>query len=255
MTRWKLTVEYDGGPFSGWQRQEEGIPSVQQAIEDAIFAFCQQRLTIHVAGRTDAGVHARGQVCHVDIDYGTRALSGFDLAKALNAHLRPLPVAILSAQEVDENFHARFSATNKLYNYLILNRNAPPALEESRVWYFKHDLDVPAMNAAAKLLLGHHDFTTFRDSQCQAKTPMRTLDRLEIEEQPLGGANGRLLTMHAEGRSFLHHQVRNMIGTLTLVGQGRWTLDDFKTAFEAKDRTRGGQTAPPQGLYMMRIDY
>lgn len=245
--KWKLTVEYDGGPFNGWQRQEEGVPSVQAAIEDGIFGFCQQRLTIHVAGRTDAGVHAKGQVCHVDLP--KRDINGFELAKAITANIKTDAVSILKAEEVGEDFHARFSAKNKLYTYRILRRSAPPALDYGRVWHFKRDLNVDAMKNAAKYLLGLHDFTTFRDSDCQAKSPIKTLDRLDIEQ------SGDEILFHAEGRSFLHHQVRNMVGTLTLVGDGKWQVTDIKTALEAKDRTKGGPTAPADGLYLMRVDY
>jgi tRNA pseudouridine38-40 synthase len=255
MQRWKLTIEYRGTSYRGWQRQEAGVPSVQQAIEDAIHAFCQQRITIHVAGRTDAGVHARGQVAHFDLDYGTRALSGHDLAKALNAHLRPQPVAIVSAEMVGPDFHARFAAVNKLYLYRIINRAAPPALDDGLAWHVRRTLDVNAMRAAARHLLGKHDFTTFRDSECQAKSPEKTIDRLDFEILPYDAHGGREIRLYAEARSFLHHQVRNMIGTLEQVGEGKWTQADVLEALRARDRTRGGPTAPPDGLYLMRVDY
>lgn len=255
MTRWKLTIEYDGGGFSGWQRQEPGIPSVQQAVEDAFFGFCQQRLTLVVAGRTDAGVHARGQVAHVDLDYGERPLSGDDLAKAVNAHLRPRAVSILSAEPVPDDFHARFSATNKLYTYRIINRPAPAALGAGHVWHVRRALDVDAMNEAAKHLIGHHDFSTFRDSACQAKTPDRTLDQLVVEARDYDGGGGREILIHAEARSFLHHMVRNIVGTLSLVGDGKWTPAQVKEALELRDRTKGGPTAPADGLYLIRVDY
>jgi tRNA pseudouridine38-40 synthase len=257
MQRWKLTIEYDGTPYAGWQRQESGIPSVQLAVEDAIEGFCQQRLTIHVAGRTDAGVHARGQVAHVDLDYGDRPLTGYDLMMALNAQLKLAghAIAILRADPVADDFHARFSATNKLYCYRILNRAAPPVLESGRAWHVKKPLDVAAMREGARHLLGHHDFTTFRDSECQAKSPMKTLNRLDIETRSLDGCGGVDILFFVEGRSFLHHQVRNMVGTLERVGAGKWTPDDVKTALNAKDRTKGGQTAPAEGLYLMRVDY
>jgi tRNA pseudouridine38-40 synthase len=254
MTRWKLTIEYDGGGFSGLQRQEPGVPSVQQAIEDAFFGFCQQRLTLTVAGRTDAGVHARAQVAHVDLDYGERLLSGGDLAKAVNAHLRPQAISVINAEIMPADFHARFSATNKLYTYLILNRPAPPALETGHVWHVRRPLDVDAMNAAAKHLLGHHDFSTFRDTACQAKTPDRTLDRLDVETRDYDGG-GREILIHAEARSFLHHMVRNIVGTLSLVGDHKWTPAQVKEALELRDRTKGGPTAPSDGLYLMRVDY
>ncbi|MDB5490772.1 MAG: tRNA pseudouridine synthase [Micavibrio sp.] len=253
--RWKLIIEYCGTPYSGWQRQEEGVRSVQGVVEDAIHAFCQQRLTIHVAGRTDAGVHARGQVAHFDLDYGDRALTGYDLTKALNAHLKTEAVSVISAEAVDAEFHARFGAVNKLYVYRIVNRNAKPALEDGKVLHIRRDLDIGAMQLAANRLLGNHDFTTFRASECQAKSPVKTLDRLDIEAVAYDDEGGREIRIYAEGRSFLHHQVRNMVGTLALVGEGKWTPDDVAAALAACDRTKGGPTAPPDGLYLMRVDY
>ena len=255
MQRWKLTIEYCGAEYCGWQRQESGIPSVQQSIEDAIFAFCQQRLTLHVAGRTDAGVHGRGQVAHFDLDYGDRALSGYALAKALNAHLRPQKIAIITADPVDSEFHSRFDATNKLYCYRIINRPAPPVLDDGLAWHVKRELDIDAMRAGAKHLLGKHDFTTFRDSDCQALSPIKTLDRLDIEAAPYDAHGGREIRILTEGRSFLHHQVRNMVGTLELVGAGKWQPEDMQKALDARDRTKGGPTCPPDGLYLMRVDY
>ncbi|HQX28066.1 MAG TPA: tRNA pseudouridine(38-40) synthase TruA [Alphaproteobacteria bacterium] len=255
MTRWKLTIEYVGTNYSGWQRQEEGVPSVQAAIELAIKKFCQQDITIHVAGRTDAGVHAKGQVAHFDLDYGGRKLEGFDLMKALNAHLKPQPVGIIKAETVPDDFHARFNAKNKLYQYRILNRSAFPTFEQGLVWHFKRPLDVAVMKEAAKHLLGHHDFTTFRDSECQAKSPDRTLDRLEITDKDYDESGGREILIEAEARSFLHHMMRNIAGTLVLVGEGKWKPEDVKTALEARDRTKGGPTAPPDGLTLVRVDY
>lgn len=254
LTRWKLTIEYNGTPFSGWQRQDN-VPSVQQAVEEAIEKFCQQEISIYSAGRTDAGVHAWGQVAHFDLDYGDRPLTGFDLAKALNAHLRPQPVSILAAEDVDHDFHARFDAQNKRYCYRILSRSAPPVLEKNRLWHFKYGLNVKAMRKAAEHLLGHHDFSTFRDSQCQAKSPMRTLDLLEIKERAYDHIGGIEVRVIAEAKSFLHHQVRNMAGTLALVGQGKWEPADVKKALEAKSRPAGGPTAPAHGLYLVKIDY
>jgi tRNA pseudouridine38-40 synthase len=250
MTRWKLTIEYDGAPYSGWQHQDHA-PSVQNEIEKAITGFCQQQIRIHVAGRTDAGVHARGQVAHFDLDYGDRPLTGFDLAKALNAHLRIAgqPIAILQADIVSDEFHARFSAKNKLYLYRIINRPAPLTLERGKAWQFKRPLDEARMQAAANILLGQHDFTSFRDSECQAKSPVKTLDRFDIKR------SGDVIECEVEGRSFLHHQVRNMVGTLSHVGEGKWTVDDVARALAAKDRTKGGITAPADGLYLMRVDY
>ena len=248
MTRWKLTIEYNGAPYCGWQRQD-GQPSVQQHIEEAITKFCQQDIRIHAAGRTDTGVHGRGQVAHFDLDYGTRPLRGFDLAKALNAHLRPEPIAIIKAEEAHPEFHARFDAKNKLYRYRIINRTAPITTDQGFAWHFWKNLDVPAMHDTAQILIGTHDFTTFRDSDCQAKSPVRTLSRIEVKRA------GDEVIMECEAKSFLHHQVRNMIGTLVMVGEGKWSKDDFRAALDAKDRTRGGITAPPDGLTLVRIDY
>jgi len=252
MTRWKLTIEYQGTAYAGWQWQEH-MPSVQQAIEAAIQAFCQQELRLHVAGRTDAGVHAVGQVAHFDMDYGDRPLTGYDLAKALNAHLRAHDISILDAEAVSDEFHARYSAKNKLYIYKILNRQAPPATAQNLVWHIRRPLNVPMMREAAVHLLGHHDFTTFRAAECQAKTPFKTLDRLDIIEIPQ--KFGSLIEIHAEARSFLHHQVRNMVGTLVQVGEEKWPPAQVKAALEACDRAQGGPTAPPDGLYLVEVRY
>ena len=251
MTRWKLTIEYKGTDYSGWQRQDD-VPTVQRAIEEAIYKFCQQEVTLHVAGRTDAGVHAKGQVAHFDLE---RVISGFDLAKALNAHLRPQAISIIRAEAMTEEFHARFKATNKLYHYRIINRPGFLTIDYGLAWYIKHELNVPAMIEGAKYLLGHHDFSTFRDSECQAKSPEKTLDRLDISVRDYDGCGGREILIAAEAKSFLHHQVRNMVGTLSMVGEGKWQPSDVKTALEAKDRTKGGPTAPPEGLYLVRVDY
>lgn len=257
-TRWKLTIEYKGTEYYGWQRQKE-VPSIQQTIEEAITSFCQQEISITVAGRTDAGVHAKGQIAHFDLDYGDRPLTGFDLAKALNAHLRPAPIAILKAEAVDADFHARFGATNKLYQYRIVERPSFLALEQGLAWQIRRPygeiLDVEAMHEGAQYLLGHHDFTSFRDAQCQAKSPMRTLDRLDVTVRDYDGYGGREILIEAEGQSFLHHQVRNMVGTLVLVGEGKWKPEDVKAALEAKDRSAAGPTCPSDGLYLVRIDY
>ena len=255
MTRWKLTIEYVGTDYSGWQRQELGTPSVQASIEEAIKKFCQQDITIHAAGRTDAGVHAKGQVAHFDLDYGTRKLEGPDLAKALNAHLRPQPIGILKAEVVADDFHARFQAKNKLYEYRIMNRSAFPTFEQGRVWHVKRALDVNSMREAAQYFVGHHDFTTFRASECQAKSPERTLDRLEVYEGPDHPNDGKDILIEAEARSFLHHMVRNMVGTLALVGEGKWQPENVQKALDARDRTKGGPTAPADGLTLMRVDY
>lgn len=248
MTRWKLTIEYNGKPYNGWQRQD-GQPSVQQAIEEAIFKFCAQDIRIHAAGRTDTGVHGLGQVAHFDLDYGTRALSGYDLAKAINAHLRPQPVVVVHAEEAAPDFHARFMATNKLYRYRIINRSAPLTVDQNFAWNIWKPLDVSAMHDAAQVFVGTHDFTTFRDTDCQAKSPIRTINRLDLTR------NGDEVVMEVEAKSFLHHQVRNTVGTLMLVGAGKWTKADVKAALDARDRTKGGMTAPPDGLYLVRIDY
>jgi tRNA pseudouridine38-40 synthase len=251
--RWKCIVEYDGSAFCGWQRQEDNGPTVQGVLEDALYAFCQQRITVHAAGRTDAGVHARGQVCHFDLE--DRPISEIDLIKAFTALVRPHRVAVVQAQIVAPDFHARFAAKNKLYTYRILNRQAPAAIESGRMWHHRRLLDVDLMREAARHLLGHHDFTSFRDSACQAKSPVKTLDRLDIEVVPYDEYDGRELRIHVQGRSFLHHQVRIMAGTLLMVGDHKWAPIDVKTALEARDRTKGGPTAPSDGLYLVRVDY
>lgn len=251
--RWKLTVEYDGSKFFGWQRQDDNAPTVQGVIEDAIFSYCQQRITVNVAGRTDAGVHATGQICHFDLE--NRPVSPFDLAKGLNALVRPHRVSIIKAEEVPSEFHSRFDAKNKLYTYRIINRSAPPAIELGRAWHHRRPLNIEAMREGAKYLLGNHDFTTFRDSDCQAKSPIKTLDRLDIETLPYDAHGGIEIRIHAEAKSFLHHQVRNMAGTLQMVGDNKWQPIDVKTALEARDRTKGGPTAPSDGLYLVRVDY
>ncbi|MEC7029254.1 MAG: tRNA pseudouridine(38-40) synthase TruA [Pseudomonadota bacterium] len=253
--RWKLTIEYRGTDYCGWQRQEDGLPTIQQSIEDAIYKFCQKNITTTVAGRTDAGVHATGQVLHMDLDYGDRPLTGFELLKAINAHMRPQPISVIDAEVVADDFNARFDAINKLYRYRILQRPAFPAIEQGLVWHVKKKLDVNAMQEGAKYLLGKHDFTTFRDSQCQAKSPVRTLDRLEISAREYDISGGREIIMEAEAQSFLHHQIRNFIGTLALVGEGKWQPEDVKTALEKCDRTAAGPTAPSDGLYLVRVDY
>lgn len=251
--RWKLTIEYDGGPFAGWQRQPN-IISVQECIETAITAFTGQTdVKLTVAGRTDAGVHALGQVAHVDIDgpFDAKAMK-----EATTFHLRPHPISIIGAEMVADDFSARMSATNRLYCYRILcNRRTEPVLLKNRVWYVGTDLDVAAMQQAANHLLGTHDFSTFRDSECQAKSPVRSIDRIEIIDATSPLCHGRALEIWVEARSFLHHQVRNITGTLKLVGEGKWQPDDVKEALAACDRRRGGPTAPAHGLYFVRVDY
>jgi tRNA pseudouridine38-40 synthase len=245
MPRYKLTLEYDGGPFVGWQRQENGL-SVQAALEEAVLRFCGEAVTLVAAGRTDAGVHAEGQVAHLDLQRETRSDT---LRDAVNAHLRPHPVAVLAAEAVSDGFHARFSALARHYRYSILNRRAPPALGRGQLWHIVQPLDWEAMGDAAEALCGKHDFTTFRAAECQAKSPVKTLDRLGVRRE------GDIVIIEASARSFLHHQVRSMVGSLKLVGLGRWTKADLKAALDARDRAQCGPVAPPDGLSLMRVDY
>ncbi len=254
MQRYKLTIEYMGRDYYGWQRQPD-VPSIQQEIENAIYKFCAQNVTVTVAGRTDAGVRARGQVAHVDLAPFKKPMDGFAIMKAINAHLRPQPISILNVEPINDDFHARFSAVNKLYQYKIVNRHAFLTVENGQVWHIQRQLDIEAMCEATQYLLGNHDFTTFRDSECQARSPIKTLDRLDITVRDYDLCGGREIVLETEGKSFLHHQVRNMVGTLSLVGLGKWKPKDMKTALEAKDRTKGGPTAPADGLYLMRVDY
>ncbi|HEY6916584.1 MAG TPA: tRNA pseudouridine(38-40) synthase TruA, partial [Allosphingosinicella sp.] len=230
MTRFRLTVEFDGRPFMGWQRQSHG-PSVQQAIEEAVFAITGEEAVLHAAGRTDAGVHARAMVAHVDIE---RPIGAFRLSEGLNAKLRPLPIAILQAEEAPDDWHARFSCIGRRYIYRIVNRRAPLALDAGRAWHVKVPLDAEAMHDAAQRLVGRHDFTTFRSAHCQSESPLKTLDRLEVR------ASGDVIEVEAAARSFLHHQVRSMVGCLELVGRGSWTADDLQAALEARDRAALG---------------
>lgn len=245
MPRYRLVIEYDGRPFRGWQRQANG-PSVQQTLEEAIAAFCGHAVRMQGAGRTDAGVHARHQVAHVDLDKPWRADT---IRDATNAHLKPWPVAVLSAEAVGPDFDARRSASARHYIYRILNRRGPPALEAGRVWHVPWPLHVAPMRAGAAHLRGRHDFTTFRAAECQAKSPIRTLDRLDIERER------DEIRLYASARSFLHHQVRSMVGTLVLAGGGRLTPEDVRLALEARDRSRCGPMAPPGGLYLVGVDY
>ncbi len=245
MTRYKLTLEYDGTPFVGWQRQDNG-PSVQAEVEAAVEAFCGTPVSVYGAGRTDAGVHAMGQVAHCDIERETDADTVRD---ALNHYLRKVPVTILSADAVDDAFHARFSAVRRHYHYRILNRRPPPAIERDKVWWIPKTVDAVAMQAAAQVLVGHHDFSSFRAASCQAKSPVKTLDQLDVSR------NGAEISFNAVARSFLHHQVRNMVGTLMWVGTGKWTVADVRAALAACDRTAAGPTAPPDGLYLVQVDY
>ena len=245
MPRYRVTVEYDGGPFAGWQRQDNG-PSIQSALEEAIFKLSAERVGVTGAGRTDAGVHARGQVAHFDL---VKEFSGDKVRDALNAHLRPAPIAILEAAVAAPDFHARFSAIGRHYEYRILCRRAPPALDRGHVWHVSRALNAEAMQQAAQCFAGQHDFTTFRSSECQAKSPVKTIYRFDVSRQ------GDEIVLYTRARSFLHHQVRSMTGTLKLVGEGKWRPSDVARALEARDRTRCGTVAPPDGLTLLRVDY
>lgn len=245
MPRYKLTIEYDGGPFVGWQTQPNGA-SVQGVLEAAVVAINGAPSMVQGAGRTDAGVHAFGQVAHADL---VKAWDPFVLCNALNAHVRPHPISVLAAEEAAGDFHVRFSATRRHYLYRILNRRAPPALEKGRVWWLPIALDADAMHEAAQLLIGKHDFTTFRSVSCQAQSPIKTLDRLAVSRF------GEAIEIATDARSFLHHQVRSMVGSLKLVGEGKWRARDLKAALQAKNRSECGPVAPPNGLYLVKVDY
>jgi tRNA pseudouridine38-40 synthase len=243
--RYKLTIEYDGTPFVGWQLQTNGR-SVQQAMEEAITAFSGEQRRIGVAGRTDAGVHALGQVAHLDL---TDNWPADTVREAINAHLRPEPVAVVTCERVGDGFDARFSATARHYFYRIINRRAPLALDGHRAWQVARGLDAEAMNDAARVLLGNHDFTTFRAAACQAKSPIRTLDRLSVNRC------GEELEISASARSFLHHQVRSIAGSLKLVGEGKWSAGELEGALKACDRKACGPVAPAHGLYLAGVEY
>ncbi len=246
MPRFVLTIEYDGAPFVGWQRQANGV-SVQQRLEEAVAAINGgARAVVHGAGRTDAGVHALGQMAHIDLARDWRVDR---LRDAINAHLKPDPIVVLAARAVGEDFEARFSATRRHYLYVIDNRRAPLALNLGRAWHVKRPLDAQAMHEAAQSLVGRHDFTTFRASECQANSPMRTLERLDVRR------DGERIEIVASARSFLHNQVRSMVGSLEHVGSGKWRVEDLALALRAKDRARCGQVAPPHGLYLVAVDY
>jgi tRNA pseudouridine38-40 synthase len=245
VTRWRLTVEYDGGPFMGWQRQNHG-PSVQQTLEEALERMTGERAAFTAAGRTDAGVHALAMPVHVDV---AKPLTPHRLREGLNALVRPQPVSVLDVEEVADDWHARFSCVGRRYLYRILNRRAPPALNRGRVWHIAVPLDVEAMQQGAAMLVGRHDFTTFRSAQCQSDSPVKTLDRLEVRRE------GEEIHVEAAARSFLHHQVRSMVGCLALVGRGQWTPHDMRKALEARDRAALGLNAPPHGLYFVGAEY
>lgn len=245
MPRYKCLVEYDGTYFSGWQKQKDS-QSVQGCIEEALFSFCGKPVTIYTAGRTDAGVHALGQVCHFDLEtsYAIERVRG-----GLNFYMHDKNVVIISVTEVAPEFHARFDAKKRHYEYRILNRRTPSALNKHRVWHIPVVLDIDAMQRAADKLIGHHDFTSFRDSQCQAKSALKTLDRLEVVK------HGEEITIYASAKSFLHHMVRNLVGTLVLVGEGKLTPEDMNIILDKKNRKYAGQTAPAHGLYFMKVEY
>jgi tRNA pseudouridine38-40 synthase len=245
MPCYRITIEYDGRDLVGWQRQKNG-PSVQQHIEEAIFDFCGEEVRIQGAGRTDAGVHALRQVANFELTSNRKPQV---VMNALNQHLKPAPIAILECLEIDEEFNARFSATKRHYLYRIINRRAPLTVDAGLAWHVKRDLHADAMNNAAQILVGRHDFTSFRAAACQANSPVRTLEKLTVERE------GEEIQIRASAISFLHNQVRSMVGSLSLVGTGQWTENDLRAALEAKDRQRAGPNAPPYGLYLTRVDY
>ena len=245
MTRFALTLEFDGGPYMGLQRQAHG-PSVQQSVEEAVEAITREKATLHAAGRTDAGVHALAMRVHVDIGY---RIEPFRLMEALNALLRPQPIAVIACEEKPDDWHARFSCVGRSYLYRIVNRRAPLTLEAGKAWQLAQPLDAEAMHRAAQALVGHHDFTTFRSVHCQARSPIKTLDRLDVRRE------GEDVLIVAEARSFLHHQVRSMVGCLAMVGMGRWREAQVAGALEARNRQALGLNAPPQGLYFTGAKY
>ena len=245
MPRYKLTLEYDGAGLVGWQRQDNG-PSVQEALESAVMGFCGDIVVAVAAGRTDAGVHARGQVAHIDL---SRDHAPDTVRDALNAHLRPAAIAVLTVETVAEDFHARFSATKRHYRYRIVNRRGPLTLERGRAWLVQGPLDDAAMRAGAGALIGRHDFSSFRAAECQAKSPVKTLDVLDVTR------DGDAIAVTASARSFLHRQVRNLVGSLVLVGQGKWRAGDMARVLAARDRATAGPTAPAEGLYLMAVEY
>jgi tRNA pseudouridine38-40 synthase len=245
VTRWRLTIEYDGRPFMGWQRQDHG-PSVQQRLEEAIFRMTGELAAVHAAGRTDAGVHALAMAAHVEIEKG---VTEHRLREGLNALVRPHPISVLAVDRMPDDWHARFSCIGRKYLYRILNRRAPPALDRGRVWHVAVPLDAEAMAEGAAMLVGRHDFTTFRSVQCQSDSPVKTLDRLDVRRV------GEEVHIEAAARSFLHHQVRSMVGCLALVGRGQWQPGDIRRALDARDRAELGFNAPAEGLYFVEALY
>ena len=245
MTRWRLTIEYDGGPFMGWQRQDHG-PSIQQTLEEALERMIGEQTQVLAAGRTDAGVHALAMSAHVDV---MKSLTPHRLREGLNALVRPHPISVLEVEPVADDWHARFSCVGRRYLYRILNRRAPPALDTGRVWNIPVTLDIVAMREGAAHLIGRHDFTTFRSAQCQSDSPVKTLDELDVQKA------GEEIHVTAAARSFLHHQVRSMVGCLALVGRGQWSPEDMRKALEARDRSALGFNAPPHGLYFVEALY
>lgn len=245
MTHWRLIIEYDGGPFMGWQRQDHG-PSVQQALEEALARMTGELPAVHAAGRTDAGVHALAMSAHVEIE---KTLTPGRLREGVNALVRPQPISVLSVEKVADDWHARFSCVGRRYLYRILNRRAPPALDRGRVWHVAVPLDTEAMAEGAAFLVGRHDFTTFRSVQCQSDSPVKTLDRLDVSRA------GEEIHITAGARSFLHHQVRSMVGCLAMVGRGQWKPSDIKAALDARERSALGFNAPPHGLYFVEAIY
>ena len=248
MPRFRITIEYDGGPFVGWQAQDNG-PSVQGAVAQAVTALSGETVSVFGAGRTDAGVHARGQVAHFDL---TRDWNADRIRDGLNHHLKPATISVLEAAAVDEGFHARFSAAARHYLYRVINRRSPPALLRGRAWHVARPLDAATMNDAAQLLTGRHDFTTFRSVHCQARSPVKTIDRLTVSRCV---PETEFIEVRASARSFLHNQVRSIVGTLKRVGEGAWTPEDVRTALEAAERSACGPVAPPDGLYLVAVDY
>ena len=249
MQRYKLTLEYDGSGFVGWQRQINGL-GVQEAIEQSIESFCGESVTVFGSGRTDAGVHAMAQVAHFDIKKVTDSDTVRD---ALNHYLKKGTISVLAAEAVSQDFHSRFSATKRSYLYRIVSRRGPITFDSGRVWWVPVHLDAVAMRQASQVLVGKHDFSTFRAAECQADGPVKTLDEIRVEQAPYPG--GLEIQIHVRAKSFLYHQVRNFAGSLKLVGEGRWSINDFKTAFKATDRSQGGPTAPPEGLYFVNVAY